>query len=711
MNVYFFGACLLFAAVAEGVPGELVFGFETSEERNRIKTRLQGDACGAVKDFPSEGEWSLAFCPPKWRRGLEEWPSVTLEVPEGMRDWSGYSRISMDLVSFGGGYDLIKCFIAPPEGPVSRGALIDVTLPKEGTRKWEVPLSAISTQTDLRNVGRLHFYATRPRDCRVYIDNIRLSSSVKISVASGMEKVRPRDVRERSLAECVNVRLARNETECVQLLIQPLEGLLRNVKVKAGVLKHTVNRNCSFPENGIRIAPVGFVKTQFEPPYVVYPDLEPAEIGWWPDPILSFLDAVDVADGDWQSFWVSVSCGERQLPGEYRGMLSISADRMDAVDIPFSVRVNGFALPKTPVVPVCVSFNPGNRAHTMGNEASKAANADPDSPVNAWKQCRNEWIDFLADRLMPPFSLYGRGFSGVTDIDGIARLSAQGRAGLINIGYWSYPAGTDAVSVARWRDATIPRLKKSWSEIVDRGWEARACLYGCDEVAEPQFDRVRIAADEIAAAFPGVPLCSTAFDHGYGTQKNSLRTVDYFIPRIDSYDEEMAAKARIQGKKVWWYVCLAPCAPYPNMFVESTGIETRLLMGAMIQKFRPDGFLYYQSAIWNSEHCISSGPYTDWNPRSFRFYHGDGSWTCVGPGGLPLSTIRLENFRDGLEDLAYARLLEKKTGKLVKVPESVVRSLTGFTLDPAELLRWRDHMADMLEDILGDVSRGKPQEE
>ena len=31
---------------------------------------------------------------------------------------------------------------------------------------------------------------------------------------------------------------------------------------------------------------------------------------------------------------------------------------------------------------------------------------------------------------------------------------------------------------------------------------------------------------------------------------------------------------------------------------------------------------------------------------------------CVGPDGIPLSTLRLENFRDGLEDYAYVKLNE-----------------------------------------------------
>ena len=155
------------------------------------------------------------------------------------------------------------------------------------------------------------------------------------------------------------------------------------------------------------------------------------------------------------------------------------------------------------------------------------------------------------------------------------------------------------------------------------------------------------------------------------------------------------------------------------MFIECPAIEGRVLMGAATARQRPDGFLYYQITLWNSPRCITSGPFTDWDPRSWTKYHGDGSWTCVGPDGTPLPTVRLENFRDGLEDFAYALELEKqlkartggsrscvtasddawcrKARELLAVPCDVMQSMTQFTCDPAAVLRWRDAMADLIE--------------
>ena len=74
---------------------------------------------------------------------------------------------------------------------------------------------------------------------------------------------------------------------------------------------------------------------------------------------------------------------------------------------------------------------------------------------------------------------------------------------------------------------------------------------------------------------------------------------------------------------------------------------------------------------------------------------------AVGPGGVPLTTQRLENFRDGLEDLAYVKLAEAKSAGPLKVPETVFTSLENFNTDPSELMKWRDRLADIIEGTVG----------
>ena len=82
----------------------------------------------------------------------------------------------------------------------------------------------------------------------------------------------------------------------------------------------------------------------------------------------------------------------------------------------------------------------------------------------------------------------------------------------------------------------------------------------------------------------------------------------------------------------------------------------------------------------------------------------------------PPERLRLENFRDGLEDYAYARILEatlaakraaggpsaddaawiEQAEAALRVPEDVVEDLTRFTRDPDMLYAWRRRMAEAI---------------
>ena len=106
----------------------------------------------------------------------EQWPAVTLTIPEDCRDWSVYDHLSVDLLSFGKGCDVLRYFIASPDGSIQKGARGKITLPPRKWKRWQIPLSELSDRwkVDPRNIARLHFYTVRPRDCKVYIDNIHL---------------------------------------------------------------------------------------------------------------------------------------------------------------------------------------------------------------------------------------------------------------------------------------------------------------------------------------------------------------------------------------------------------------------------------------------------------------------------------------------------------------------------------------------------------
>ena len=619
-------------------------------------------------------------------------------------------------------------------------------------------------------------------DYRLFCERTALSAfpspEMAIGMASSMEKIMPKG---RFLARPIpdgglRVRLARNECESVQILVAPRDADLKGVRVKVEGNLILSGRDAptarphgddsgrfvetSLPETdkaifaaaNISISPVGYVNVTNEAPYPIG-RCEPAdaapgyarrtrkpETGWWPDPILDFLDKVDVSGNDVQSFWVRVRCPESQGAGVYRGALVVFAEGAAPVRIPFAVRVNDFAIGRASPLPMAITFCP--ESADGGGEAS---------PARLWQKHRAEWADFLADYFITMDDLYNGGGREIP-FDLLERLKSQGRLGVFNLGYWTHPESTNETDVATWRAKTVPRLRRVYDEAKRRGLLDGAYCYGCDETKPENYPLVRLAARELKAALPGVPLVS-AFCCEYGVGA-TLDEIDWLVPQSWQYGRRQAEESREAGHRVWWYICCGPQAPYANMFLECPAIEGRILMGAQTTRMRPDGFLYFQLTLWRRcERCIESGPFTDWSPKStFNCtYNGDGSWVCAGPDGTPLPTIRLENFRDGLEDYAYAMLLEQKLREMgervsprataagdgrhpddstaidnwltraraaLAVPDTVLDardepddplapgdwkgtakmySMSNFTDDPEAVLRWRDDMADLIE--------------
>ena len=551
---------------------------------------------------------------------------------------------------------------------------------------------------------RKDFEMVRPR----VQSSAKVRNDIAVGFASSMEKVLPRGgvaITPR-VTNAVEVALARNEKESFQLLVLPCERDLSRVRIHIGDLRS--DSGTLFSATNINAVPVGYVQTKAAPPS------GSPHVGWWPDPILDFQTSADIAKNDLQSFWIRVRASRQQAPGLYRGKMELTVEGAPVFSFDLGVRVFSFTLPERSPLPLAITFDPGDNPLTETIAEQRRWRQSTDYPVNAWKQHKQRWADFLADYYITYDNLYHH---RIPDYEILMRLRDQGRLDWFNLGYFAQ-AGTNAAEVEAWKAANLPRFREAYTKAKDLGLLPHAYIYGCDENKPELFSQVESAARILKAEFPGVLIMTTASDQSYGME-SAIKSVDAFCPLTPSFDPEKAARARAAGKQVWWYICCAPHHPSANMFIECSAIEGRLLMGAMSAKYRPDGFLYYQISIWNSQKPITSGPFTDWDPRSWTTYHGDGSWTCVGPDGIPLPTIRLENFRDGLEDFAYVCLLEsaiaqieaspalraarttwlKRARPLLQAPAEVLKSKTDYTHDPARLYRWRNAMAEAIMEV------------
>lgn len=517
------------------------------------------------------------------------------------------------------------------------------------------------------------------------------TSPVLVGFASSMVKLMPRDMPfELSVSRDVQLALARNEHESFQVAVMPRDRTVQGVHVSVSDLTSATGDVLSASQIDCDV--MGYVRTKQNPPYAV------SHVGWWPDPILDFLEPVDIAEGDLQSFWVRVRAPRDQPAGNYQGTLRVHVQGTEPLEFGLSIRVYDFTLPRHTPLPTAITFF--EHPAQMGGSEN-------------WPTMKLRYADFLADYYIDYDSLY-RG--GPPDFEIVEHLHKQGRLVAFNLGN-VFNAGTKEEGFDAAIAETVNRLRPAYDEAKRRGLLDFAYIYGFDERPEDQFTLLERSAQALKEAFPEVLLMTTSYDHSFGLD-SVVKTIDAWCPLTPRFVPELADRARAGGKYVWWYICCGPHNPHANWFVEYAAIESRLLMGAMTAKMRPDGFLYYSLTIWNDNQPIESGPFTQWDPVSWTVYHGDGSLLCAGPGGKPVPTIRLENYRDGLEDFAYACILEEIVQRVtaraevpsdvderwlaearaaLEVPTTLVSSMAEYSRDPAALYAFRNRLGELID--------------
>ena len=106
------------------------------------------------------------------------------------------------------------------------------------------------------------------------------------------------------------------------------------------------------------------------------------------------------------------------------------------------------------------------------------------------------------------------------------------------------------------------------------------------------------------------------------------------------------------------------------------------------------------TAGWGGE----QNPYEDpMNRHSYGKCFGNGDGMLFYPpmhmNRAPVGSIRLEMLRDGIEDFEYLAMLKKRNpgSELLKVPESISKTLSAFSESPKPIEMRRKEIARTLE--------------
>lgn len=125
-----------------------------------------------------------------------------------------------------------------------------------------------------------------------------------------------------------------------------------------------------------------------------------------------------------------------------------------------------------------------------------------------------------------------------------------------------------------------------------------------------------------------------------------------------TFAERMAA-LKERGDELWLYVCWEPEQPYVNWLVRGDGTEPIVSIW-QCKMAGASGILYWDATYWNAD------PMNDLTPLVGTTSQGDGILLYSGAqiGSYePISSLRLETIRMGIQDYQLLTMLEEALGE------------------------------------------------
>ncbi len=524
-------------------------------------------------------------------------------------------------------------------------------------------------------------------------------------VLSSMTKVSDQDTDFYQRGVEPALRLSGNEYGSVQVLLmampgKPLTGLDVDVTSLAdGAGRPLAGASCkSFV--------VDFVRTAMpRKAPVYYADvLQPVHSGAFPEP----RALVPV--------WVDVYLPAGTPAGDYLSTVTLRPRGCAPTSVTVRVQATGLTLPKSASLDTAFCFDRSWVKAFYGQEPSK------ESMTGFWQ--------FILDHRLEPMNLWG----GAHDV------------GLDYLDYCAENGKTMLFLSIR----DIRKKEASVREIVEkyRG-RLRPIFFGHDEVLMSRkpgaLDNMMRDYSDAKELFPDIPRLNTA-----RVDERLFGYVDIWCPLFQHIDIEANAARAALGEKIWWYPTDYPLAPYANFNLDSPGIDPRViplmtwklgLSGLLFwglnrewptnspREFThlSDAFIAERRMDWLNDELLTAmragelrWPAIPWlpyfrsvmNAKHVSVTNGGGNMMYPGADWQPLSSMRLKNLRDGMQDYEYLVMLRDNVAQLkargghddivaasaslLAIDDAVVGSETSYSKDPVEYLAYRNKLIDMV---------------
>ncbi len=422
-----------------------------------------------------------------------------------------------------------------------------------------------------------------------------------------------------------------------------------------------------------------------------------------PDPFWEGA-SIPLRANETQALWIDTAIPRDAAPGEYSGIITITADGQ-SVSFPILLRVWNFAVPEERHLSVVNWWRfPG-----WGFDDRFEAFSD------VYYQFLGQCCDFLVahrqtdlqaslDALIQEVNHDDGGitydtsrlerYAATAFAHGIRQLHLHG-VGTKSGGHTEPDGRIEAVP------ASMNRLPALEAVIQKQGWQGRIAVNISDEPFIHHEQSFMAVVDQVHALAPSVRVIEAVEAEYFGG-------LDIYVPKLSHLNLWYPRLQEVQrkGQELWFYTCCHPLGRYPNRFLDQSLVKARALHW-INYLYDLDGYLH-----WGLNHFHGDDPYTQ-EGISQGLPLGDRAVAYPGATGY-LSSLRFSTMRDGLQDFEYLWVLEDKLRQIkdrvgedafwldprqrpVELCRRVVQSFYDHTRDPGVLMDTRRQIAAEIE--------------
>lgn len=530
------------------------------------------------------------------------------------------------------------------------------------------------------------------------VSPVPFQNGVAIFVASSLDRIfqdgktllKPNFTKEASIS------LAKNEYESFQVVVQTHETRLTDVKLEISDLINSKD-GTKIDRDNISWRIVEYVPT-IEPYYPV------KYVGFWPDPLVPpYKYKFDIDPNLTQPLWVTVYAPPETIAGDYTGNVQVIADNNTIQTIPVAVHIYNFILPQTSHLKTAFDFY----GHITKDRYPQSNNENDEAYHARIGDLNEKYImAMLKYRMNPILNIDPTSQAELGAVDrylahGLNNFAIGKKGGTFDN---NWPKSNESIE-------SLFSLYRGYGEDLKLNDMLQyTYIYTWDEgdMGNPQVAQI---ASMIHRAYPD--LKNMVCYHGIWDPADGadwIKDIDIWTFQIDNFDEQRMRKLQAMGKEMWMYISGPSGTDTPNLALDFDSIDYRIIPW-LCWKYNIKGFLYWCVNWWPLVDPFESAKNSQWeqNGNGLLFYPGkDG----------PIESLRMEIFRDGMEDYEYIQILfedlkilrrEKldkvnqkyfnESVKLLTMDGSIAASMSKFTRNGEVLNARRNAIAEKIEEF------------